>query len=547
MATTTDTAPPTPAPGRPPTIRRRCCRRSWRARGRCSIRRSCGGRLRESFVKLNPRDAGEEPGDVRGRSRRRADDGVPDPRHASPARGGIGFELQISAVAVVHGAVRELRRGHGGGARQGAGRLAAQDEDRRARQARCSADGTIEKVPASQLRAGDVVICEAGELIPGDGEVIEGIATVDESVITGESAPVIRESGGDRSAVTGGTRVLSDQIKIQITSNPGETFLDRMIALVEGAERQKTPNEIALNILIAGLTLIFLLAVVTLQPFAAYSVDVGRRRQRPERRRAGLAAGLPDPDDHRRPALGHRHRRHGPRDAAQRAGDERQGGRSGGRREHAAARQDRHDHARQSPGGRVPAGRAASTEPSWRTPRSCRAWPTRRRKAGRSWSWPRRSTGCAAATSPSTSANFIPFSAYTRMSGVDLDGRQLRKGATDAIVDVRQGARRQRPAGLQRADRPHLAHRRHAAGRGRRRAPARHHSPEGHRQGRHEGAHRAAARDGHPHRDDHRRQPADRRGDRQRSRRGRFPGAGHAEGQARIHQEGTGRQAAWSR
>ena len=130
----------------------------------------------------------------------------------------------------------------------------------------------IEQVPASKLRAGDVVLCDAGDMIPGDGEVIEGIATVDESVITGESAPVIRESGGDRSAVTGGTRVLSDQIKIKITSNPGETFLDRMIALVEGAERQKTPNEIALNILIAGLTLIFLFAVVTLQPYAIYSV-----------------------------------------------------------------------------------------------------------------------------------------------------------------------------------------------------------------------------------------------------------------------------------
>jgi K+-transporting ATPase ATPase B chain len=127
-------------------------------------------------------------------------------------------------------------------------------------------------VPASKLRSGDVVIAETGDLIPGDGEVIEGIATVDESVITGESAPVIRESGGDRSAVTGGTRVLSDQVRIRITSNPGETFLDKMIALVEGAERQKTPNEVALNILIAGLTLIFLLAVATLQPFAVYAV-----------------------------------------------------------------------------------------------------------------------------------------------------------------------------------------------------------------------------------------------------------------------------------
>src|SRR5258708_410037 len=132
--------------------------------------------------------------------------------------------------------------------------------------------GKFESVPASKLRAGDVVLCEASDTIPGDGDVIEGIATVDESVITGESAPVIRESGGDRSAVTGGTRVLSDWIRIRITSNPGETFLDRMIALVEGAKRQKTPNEVALNILIAGLTLIFLLAVVTLQPYAVFSV-----------------------------------------------------------------------------------------------------------------------------------------------------------------------------------------------------------------------------------------------------------------------------------
>ncbi len=132
-------------------------------------------------------------------------------------------------------------------------------------------NGEIEKVPSSKLRTGDVVMVSAGEFIPSDGEIVEGVASVDESAITEESAPVIREAGGDRSAVTGGTRVLSDQIRIKITSNPGETFLDRMIALVEGAERQKTPNEIALNILLAGLTIIFLLAVVTLQPFAIYS------------------------------------------------------------------------------------------------------------------------------------------------------------------------------------------------------------------------------------------------------------------------------------
>jgi len=125
---------------------------------------------------------------------------------------------------------------------------------------------------ASGLRKGDLVVCEAGDIIPGDGEIIEGIASVDESAITGESAPVIRESGGDRSAVTGGTTVLSDRVVIKITSNPGETFIDRMIALVEGAQRQKTPNEIALTIILAGMTIIFVLAVITLVPFAAYAI-----------------------------------------------------------------------------------------------------------------------------------------------------------------------------------------------------------------------------------------------------------------------------------
>ena len=193
-----------------------------------------------------------------------------------------------------------------------------------------------------------------GDLIPGDGEVIEGIATVDESVITGESAPVIRESGGDRSAVTGGTRVLSDQIKIKITSNPGETFLDRMIALVEGAERQKTPNEIALNILIAGLTLIFLLAVVTLQPFATYSVAAAGAGSVPSvavlvsllvclipTTIGGLLsaigiAGMDRVMQHNVLAMSGK--------AVEASGDV----------QHAAARQDRHDHARQPAGGGVP-------------------------------------------------------------------------------------------------------------------------------------------------------------------------------------------------
>jgi len=134
--------------------------------------------------------------------------------------------------------------------------------------------GKVEEVSAPELRKGDLVLVEAGDVIPGDGDVVEGVASVDESAITGESAPVIRESGGDRSAVTGGTHVLSDWIVVQISANPGETFLDRMIALVEGAKRQKTPNEIALNILIASLTIIFVLVVVSLEPFAIYSASV---------------------------------------------------------------------------------------------------------------------------------------------------------------------------------------------------------------------------------------------------------------------------------
>ena len=131
--------------------------------------------------------------------------------------------------------------------------------------------GKEERVPSSQLRKGDTVVIEAGDLIPSDGTIIEGIASVDESAITGESAPVIREAGGDRSAVTGGTKVLSDRIVVEVTTNPGETFLDRMIHLVESASRRKTPNEIALNILLAALTIIFMIAVVTLQPFATYA------------------------------------------------------------------------------------------------------------------------------------------------------------------------------------------------------------------------------------------------------------------------------------
>ena len=215
----------------------------------------------------------------------------------------------------------------------------------------------VERVPATQLLRGDVVLVSAGEVIPGDGEIIEGVASVDESAITGESAPVIREAGGDRSAVTGGTRVLSDWIKVRITANPGETFLDRMIALVEGAARQKTPNEIALNILLAGLTIIFLVAVVTLQPLAVYSgapqtvfVLVSLLVCLIPTTIGGLLsaigiAGMDRMVQHNVLAMS------GP------------GGRGRWRRAHPAPGQDRHDHARESPGRRVHPARGTNRSP----------------------------------------------------------------------------------------------------------------------------------------------------------------------------------------
>ena len=184
--------------------------------------------------------------------------------------GGYWFGLQITLwlwfTVLFANFAEAMAEGRGKAQAETLRKARAETEARRLRE-----DGSIEVVPSSKLHSGQLVLVAAGEFIPGDGEVVGGVASVDESAITGESAPVIRESGGDRSAVTGGTRVLSDEIKVRITSNPGETFLDRMIGLVEGATRQKTPNEIALNILLAGLTIIFLLAVVTLQPFAIYS------------------------------------------------------------------------------------------------------------------------------------------------------------------------------------------------------------------------------------------------------------------------------------
>ena len=287
-------------------------------------------------------------------------------------------------------------------------------------------DGQLEKVPSSKLRAGDLVFVSAGEFIPSDGEIIEGVASVDESAITGESAPVIREAGGDRSAVTGGTRVLSDKIKVKITSNPGETFLDRMIALVEGAERQKTPNEIALNILLAGLTIIFLLAVVTLQPFAIYSgspqtvfVLVSLLVCLIPTTIGGLlsAIGIAGMDrlvQHNVLAMSGR--------AVEAAGDvntlllDKTGTITLGNRQ--AARF-------------VPAPGVTEQELADAAQLSSLADET---PEGRSIVvLAKEKYGLRGRELASHDAHFVPFTAQTRMSGVDLNGFEIRKGATDAI------------------------------------------------------------------------------------------------------------------
>ena len=295
-------------------------------------------------------------------------------------------------------------------------------------------NGKFEMVAASRLRAGDIVFVEAGYIIPGDGEVIDGIASVDESVITGESAPVIRESGGDRSAVTGGTKVLSDHITIKITSNPGETFLDRMIALVEGAVRQKTPNEIALNILIAGLTLIFLLAVSTLPPYAKYAIQAMGSGSAPTvavlvsllvclipTTIGGLLsaigiAGMDRVMQHNVLAMSGK--------AVEASGDvntlllDKTGTITLGNRQavefitvDGVSESELADAAQLSSlADETPEGRSIVV-------------------------LAKEKYGLRGREVAEHEARFIPFSAYTRMSGVDMDGRQLRKGATDAIID----------------------------------------------------------------------------------------------------------------
>jgi len=285
-----------------------------------------------------------------------------------------------------------------------------------------------EIVPASALRKGDTVVVEAGEIIPGDGDVIEGIASVDESAITGESAPVIRESGGDRSAVTGGTKVLSDRIVVRITASPGESFLDRMIALVEGAARQKTPNEIALNILLAGLTLVFLFACVTLVPMAIYS---GMATVSTTVIVALLVCLIPTTIGGLLSAIGI-------------AGIDRLLRKNvlamSGRAVEAAGDVDT---LLLDKTGTITLGNRMATEFISVDGVSAEALADAAQLSSLADETPegrsivvlaKEKYGLRGREITDIGAHFIPFSAETRMSGCDLDGRQIRKGAVDAIV-----------------------------------------------------------------------------------------------------------------
>jgi K+-transporting ATPase ATPase B chain len=338
---------------------------------------------------------------------------------------GVGFSLQITLwlwfTVLFANFAEAMAEGRGKAQADTLRKARAETIARRLKQ-----NGETEEVPGSQLHANDLVLVSASEFIPGDGEVIEGVASVDESAITGESAPVIREAGGDRSAVTGGTRVLSDEIKVRITSNPGETFLDRMIKLVEGAERQKTPNEIALNILLAGLTIIFLLVVVTLQPMAIYSsapqslfVLVALLVCLIPTTIGGLlsAIGIAGMDRViQRNVLAMSGR------AVEAAGDvdtlllDKTGTITLGNRRATEF---------------IPAPGVSETDLADAAQLSSLADETPEGRsivvlAKEKYSLRGRDLSSYAST-------FIPFSAVTRMSGVDLDGREIRKGAADAI------------------------------------------------------------------------------------------------------------------
>ncbi len=360
-------------------------------------------------------------------------------------------------------------------------------------------DGVARVVPAESLRKDDRVLVRAGEIIPADGEVIEGAATVNESAITGESAPVIREAGGDRSAVTGGTVVLSDEITVRVTANPGESFMDQMIALVEGAKRQKTPNEIALTILLSALTLIFLVVIVTLKPFGAYSqidfsipVLVALLVCLIPTTIGGLLsaigiAGIDRLIQTNVLAMSGR--------AVEAAGDvdvlllDKTGTITLGNRQAVAFLP--------APGVTVKEladiAQLASLADETPEGRSVVVLAKQYGVRGRD-------------LNELKHAVFIPFTARTRMSGVDLDGEEYRKGAPDA---VREFVRRWHPKGNQRSNRRHCPRRWDPVA-GRRPPPGvRYRALEGYRQRWPSGPFPAFSHHGHPHHYDHRRQPVD--------------------------------------
>lgn len=383
------------------------------------------GAIRDSFLKLNPKKLMKNPVMfvVEISSVVTTYDLIRDAfiHHAS-----LGFELQITIwlwfTVFFANFAEAMAEGRGKAQADTLRKARAETMARRLR-----TDGSEEKIPGSKLRAGDLVKVTAGEFIPGDGEVIEGVASVDESAITGESAPVIRESGGDRSAVTGGTRVLSDEITIKIMSNPGETFLDRMIKLVEGAARQKTPNEIALNILLAGLTIVFLLAVATLQPMAIYSGSP----QSVFVLIALLVCLIPTTIGGLLSAIGI-------------AGMDRVVQRNvlamSGRAVEAAGDVDT---LLLDKTGTITLGNRRATEfiPAPGVKEADLADAAQlasfsdETPEGRSIVvLAKEKYGLRGRELSSYGASFIPFSAVTRMSGVDLDGREIRKGAFEAIV-----------------------------------------------------------------------------------------------------------------
>ena len=471
--------------------------------------------------------------------------------HAAPHEVGrsFGFELQVAAwlwftvyFATYAEALAEAR-----GRAQAASLRKTRSETTAHRRLD---DGSIEDVGSSALRIGDVIVVTEGETIPGDGDVIEGVAYVNEAVITGESAPVLKEPGTDiRSSVTGGTTITSDRLVIRITANPGETFLDRMIALVEGAKRQRTPNEIALFILLSGLTIVFLMATATLRPFGMYAhaplglvvlaallvclipTTIG-----------GLlsAIGIAGMDRVARfnvlAMSGRAVEASGDVDVLllDKTGTITFGNRLASRIVPLPGVDEREA---------VEAALLTSLEDDTPEGRSI-VELARKRLADLA---PQDGPGAAASPAPVGVAvgEVVPFSAQSRTSGVILaDGTVVLKGAVDAI---RGGARR-RAAG--RAGEPVRRDRRagrHAPRHPPRRPGARRDRAEGHGQAGAARAVRRAAPDGHPDGHGHRRQSADREDHRRRSRRGRLHRAGEAGGQDRRGSAGSRRRATWSR